>query len=247
MSACTAAKAVIAMNKSTENFIVLKHDRRVMYEEGAEEHAEIVANKLNGAVAAVEKSQYRKFEKSITVHVCNTVESFTAYCVDHNAAGCVLNERLFLAPKAFQPGNEVLTHELSHLHMEQKLGMITWHSRYPSWFQEGLAVYVSGGQGASKVTPKEARQAITLGSHFTPDANGSLIFRKTAYSYGLKPNMFYRQSSLFVEYLHNLDELKFKALLLYVADGKKFENAFFSAYGASLSEIWEKFVQQLKA
>ena len=247
MSACTATKAVIAMNKSTEHFITLKHDSRILYEEGAEKSAEIVANELDGAVAAVEKRQYRKFVKPVTVHVCSTVESFTAYCVDRNAAGCVLNERLFLAPKAFQPGNEALVHELSHLHMEQRLGMIAWHSGYPSWFQEGLAVYVSHGQGASKVSPEEARKAVALGSHFTPDADGGLIFRKTARSYGLKPNMFYRQSSLFVEYLHDLDALKFKAFLLAVEDGKGFEDAFSSAYGASLNEIWEKFVRQQKA
>jgi len=247
ISSCTAAKAVVAMNKSTDHFIVLEKDKRVVYEAGAEKFAEIVADKLDAAIDSVERGQYRKFTKPVTIHICNSVESFTAYCVEHRAAGCVLNERLFLAPKNFQPHKEALTHELSHLHMEQQLGMLSWHSRYPSWFQEGLATYISHGEGASKVTPDEAKKAIALGSSFSPDLSGSLIFAKTASSYGLKPNMFYRQASMFVEYLHDLDVMKFKTFLLSVEDGKDFEKSFSSAYGATLNEIWKKFIQQQKA
>jgi len=247
ISACTAAKAVIAINKSTDHFIVLENDDRILYEKGAEKFAEIVANKLDAAVASVEKGQYRKFTKPVIVHICNTVESFTAYCVEHRAAGCVLNERLFLAPKNFQPYKEALTHELSHLHIEQQLGMVKWHSGYPSWFQEGLATYISHGEGASKVTPDEARKAIAEGKTFTPNTSGSLIFRKAAHSFGLTPNMFYRQSSMFIEYLYNIDEMKFKTFLLSVEDGKNFEESFSSVYGETLNEIWQKFIQRQKA
>ncbi len=246
MSGCTAAKAVVAMNKSTDQFITLEQDTRILYEKGAEKHAQTVAIKLDSAIQTVEQKQYRKFTKPVKVHICNTIESFTSYCVNHHAAGCVLNERLFLSPKNFISNQDALTHELSHLHIEQQLGMISWHSGYPSWFQEGLATYVSGGQGANKVTVEEARKAINQGSTFNPETSGNLIFRKTAYSYGLKSHMFYRQASMFVEYLHNLDKLKFKTLLLFVEDGKGFETAFSDAYSAPLSEIWKKFLQQQK-
>lgn len=246
ISSCTAAKAMVAMHKSTDHFITLKKDRRVVYETGAEKFAEIIADRLDAAIDSVERGQYRKFTKPVTIHICNSVESFTAYCVEHRAAGCVLNERLFLAPKNFQPHNEALTHELSHLHLEQQLGMLTWHSGYPSWFQEGLATYISHGEGASKVTPDEARKAIALGSSFLPDLTGSLILPKTARSYSLKPNMFYRQASMFVEYLHSLDADKFKTFLLSVEDGNDFEKSFSFAYGTNLKEIWKIFVQQQK-
>ncbi|NOX75071.1 MAG: hypothetical protein GXP17_00305 [Gammaproteobacteria bacterium] len=246
LSSCTAVKAVAAMNKSTDRFITLEKDKRVVYEAGAEKFAEIIAEKLDAAIESVERGQYKKFTKPVTIHTCNSVESFTAYCVERRAAGCVLNERLFLAPKNFQPRKEALIHELSHLHMEQQLGMLVWHSRYPSWFQEGLATYISHGEGASKVTPDEARRAIALGLFFTPDLSGNLLFAKTASSYGLKPNMFYRQASLFIEYFHDVDAMKFKALLLSVEEGKDFEKSFSSIYGASLDEIWKKFIQQQK-
>lgn len=247
MSSCTAVKAVHAMNKSTDQFIVLEQDVRVLYENGAEKHAQSLVNKLDIAIQTVEQKQYRKFTKPVKVHVSNTIESFTDYCVNQHAAGCVLNERLFLSPKNFISNHDVLIHELSHLHIEQQLGMISWHSGYPSWFKEGLATYVSNGQGASKVTEEEARKAIIRGSTFKPETSGSLIFQKTAYSYGLKSHMFYRQASMLVKYLHDLNELKFKGFILSIADGRDFEKAFYAAYGVSLSDMWEKFIQKQRA
>ncbi len=246
ITSCTATKAVIAMNKSTNQFIVLEQDKRVLYEKGAKKHAEILANKLDTAVQTVEQKQYKKFTKPITVYICNSIESFTDYCVQSQASGCVLNERLFLSPKNFQANRQALTHELSHLHMEQQLGMFAWHSGYPAWFQEGLATYVSNGEGASRVSPGEAGKAIAEGKTFTPNMSGSLIFRKAAHSFGLTPNMFYRQAAMFIEYLHDIDTMKFKTFLLSVEAGKNFEKSFSSAYGATLNEIWKEFIRQQK-
>jgi len=178
MGSCSAAKAVVAMNKSTDHFVALENDTRVLYEAGAGDLAKSVGDYLSAAIHTVEQRQYRKFSKPIVVHVCDTLESFTAYCVQSRAAGCVLNERLFLAPKAGKRIYAILTHELSHLHMEQQLGMVDWHSKYPSWFQEGLAVYVSGGGGAEEVTPDEAGKSIAKGLSFVPGTNGSLLSKK---------------------------------------------------------------------
>lgn len=244
MGACSAARAVIAMNKSTDHFVALENDTRVLYEVGAGAFAESVGYHLAAAIHTVEQRQYRKFSKPIVVHVCDTLESFTAYCTQSRAAGCVLNERLFLAPKAGKRIYAILTHELSHLHMEQQLGMVDWHSGYPSWFQEGLAVYVSGGGGAEKVTPDEAGKSIAEGLSFTPDTSGSLLSKKTPSSYGLNPQMFYRQASLFVEYMHGLDEMKFRSFLLAVEDGQDFENALSATYDQPIGVIWHSFVQQ---
>ncbi len=246
-TSCTATKAVIAMNKSTNQFIALEQDKRVLYEKGAKKYAETVANELDTAVQTVEQKQYKKFTKPVTIYICNSIESFTNYCVHSQASGCVLNERLFLSPKNFQANRQALTHELSHLHIEQQLGMFAWHSGYPAWFQEGLATYVSNGEGANRVSSDEARKAIAKGKTFTPNMSGSLIFRKAAHSFGLKPNMFYRQAAMFIEYLHSIDRMKFKTLLLSVEAGENFEKSFSSAYGATLNEIWKKFIQQKKA
>ncbi len=247
MSSCTATKAIIAMSMSTEQFIVLEDDTRVLYERGAKKSAQVIANKLTSAINTVEHKQYKKFTKPVTVYVCNSIESFTDYCVHSQASGCVLNERLFLSPKNFQNDQNALTHELSHLHIEQQLGMFTWHARYPAWFQEGLATYVSDGEGAHRVSIDDAREAIANGKTFTPDTSGNLIFRKTAHSFGLTPNMFYRQAALFIAYLHHIDTIKFKTLILSIEKGKAFEQSFFSAYGEPLCKIWQAFVQQQKS
>jgi len=244
MTSCTAAKAVVAMNRSTSQFIALEQDKRVLYEQGAKEHAVIISNELDSAVNTVEQKQYKTFIKPVTIYICNSIESFTDYCLQSKASGCVINERLFLSPKAFQAKHQVLTHELSHLHMEQQLGLFDWVSGYPVWFQEGLAVYVSNGEGANRVAPEEARKAMAKGKTFAPNLSGSLLFRKTAYSFDLKPNMFYRQAGMFVEYLHNIDEKKFKTFLLSIEAGENFEKSFLSAYGVSLSETWEQFIQK---
>lgn len=246
ITSCTATKAVIAMNKSTNQFIALDQDKRVLYEKGARKYAETVASKLDTAIQTVEKKQYKKFTKPFTVHICNSVKSFTDYCVKSQASGCVLNERLFLSPKNFRANQQALTHELSHLHVEQQLGIFAWHSEYPAWFQEGLATFVSNGEGANRVDPDEARKAISEGRTFTPNMSGSLIFRKEAHSFGLKPNMFYRQAAMFIEYLHNIDRMKFKTFLLSVEAGENFAESFFAAYGVGLNEIWKKFIQQQK-
>lgn len=247
ITSCTATKAVVAMNKPTNQFIALERDKRIFYEKGAEKYAETVANKLDTAIQTVEQKQYKKFTKPVTVYICNSVESFAGYCVYSQASGCVLNERLFLSPKNFHANRHALTHELSHLHIEQQLGMFAWHSGYPAWFQEGLATYVSDGEGANRVSLDEAKKAIAQGKTFTPNTSGSLIFRKAARSFGLTPNMFYRQASMFVGYLHNIDEKKFKTFLLSVEAGKDFEESFSSAYGETLDDLWKKFIQRQKA
>jgi len=248
MIGCTLAKAAIALQRPTGHFVLLEEDPRVRYEVGAKALAKAVSDELDQAVRTIERLQYREFAKPVRVHICNTVECFAAYCVVREAAGCVLNERLFLSPKesAAERLPRILRHELSHLHLEQQLGMIHWHLNVPAWFQEGLAVYASGGGGAEKVSPAAAKEAIALGRSFFPDESGRLFFRKSARSCGLKAHMFYRQASLFVRYLHRLDASQFKALIRSLGQKSRLGDAISSAYGMSLSQLWKKFVQEQK-
>ena len=93
------------------------------------------------------------------------------------------------------------THELSHLHLIQQIGATKYVRNIPSWFAKGLAVFVSNGGGAENVSEKDAARAILNGACFHPDSTGNILFPKTASSYHLKPHMFYRQSSMFVQYI----------------------------------------------
>lgn len=246
---CTAAKAVVAMNKSTDTFEVLESDSRVRYEIGSEINAQIVADNLDRAIGLIEQRQYSEFAKPVDIYVTATVDSFTSFCVLSRAGGCVLNERLFISPK---PENtperipQILTHELSHLHMEQHVGVWKWKSNVPAWFREGLAVYASDGSGAESVSREEAEMAIVSGKMFTPNITGSLLFPKTANTFGLKPHMFYRQADLFVSWLHEKDMKNFGTLIANIQAGETIEKAMRNAFGVGVLENWQRFINEQK-
>lgn len=99
---------------------------------------------------------------------------------------------------------------------------------------------------AETVSETEARKAIMEGKHFLPETRGSILFPKSASSYGLKPYMFYRQSAMFVTYLKHLDEEKFRNFLLSLEDGQNFKKSFTAVFRMSIDKIWQEFVHQLK-
>jgi hypothetical protein len=228
--------------KSTAQFVPLASDVRVRYEPGAEGMAQMVAQALPLAIRTIEAQQYAPFVKPVTVYVYASLESFQSYGLSVGyAGGFVFNQRLFLSPKPENTAERIprlLTHELSHLHLEQRLGLLRWNSAIPAWFQEGLAVHVSGGGGAENVSEGEAREAIADGRHFVPEATGHLLFRKGVSVYRLQQHMFYRPSGMFVAHLKQRDEAQFKALLLAVQERESLQATFQSAYGSSLEMLW---------
>lgn len=246
---CRLVRIGLATLRSTAHFVALESDKRILYEPGAKEFARKVAGYLPEAVATVEKEQYRPFTKPVFVYVCATEESFARFTsVSKDIRGALI-KKIFLSEKLWRQPESIkliLTHELSHLHLQQQIGWYNFSDNLPAWFKEGLATSVSNGGGAETVSETEARKAIIEGKHFIPETKDSLLFPKSGSSYGLKPHMFYRQSAMFVAYLKKLDETKFRAFLLALEDGKNFKKSFISIFGTSIDEIWQQFVQQLK-
>jgi len=118
----------------------------------------------------------------------------------------------------------------------------------PSWFHEGFATFVSDGGGAQQVTASEARAAIRSGKHFMPLEEAGIkdmLFPKYASYWGLKHHMFYRQSMLFVAYLKERDEEKYKKFLLEIHEGRCFAESFHEAFGEDISAMWEQFKTSL--
>jgi len=243
LSSCNFAKSVVAINKSTEHFKVSQRDSRVLYEEGAQTFANQVYTQLNAATQAVESKLYQPFSKPVFVFVCASKESFVGYCVNTKASGCVSNARLFLAPSSFEKDSFVLTHELSHLHMAMRLDSLFWYLKVPVWFHEGLAVYVSKGEGTGDVNTAMASASIVSGETFVPNTSVNILSRKYASTFNLEPHMFYRQAGMFVAFLHDIDEEKFKTFILAIEDGKAFETAFIDAYQQPIEKLWDEFVQ----
>ena len=247
---CSAANGLAHYFKSTSHFRALPVDERVLFEEGGEDFAKTVAMLLPVAVKTVEQEQYGRFPKGIRVYVCATTESFEEL-TGRKARGLAYRGSVFLSPRLLDNPEEVpayLTHELSHLFMLQYRGLYGFMTT-PPWFNEGLAVYVSKGGGAGNVTEKEAVGSMLSGKVFQPDTAGSLLdflFPKYGSHWGLKPHMFYRQSSLFVTFLKENNDGSFKELLVSLQGGEPFETAFQKAYGSTTREAWQLFIQQLK-
>jgi hypothetical protein len=238
-----------ALFRSTAQFQTWPADARVRYEPGAEALAAEVASALPVAIRTVEERQYRPFLIAPTVYVCATIASYASYGPDAQSGGHVLNQRLFISPKPANTAERVprvLTHELSHLHLEQRVGSVRWMRAYPPWFQEGLAAFVSDGGGAEGVSAADARRALAAGRALVPETTSGLFRRKTAHSYGLDAHLFYREGELFLATLHDQDAAKFQQFLLAVEDGRALGDAFEAAFSETLASAWARFVTDAK-
>ncbi len=251
ISGCSIIRTGLASLKSTSDFRPLTADSRVLAEPGSEGLAKSAAEYLPEAIATVEKAQYRLFAKPVAVYVCRSEESFASHTGLPKEVRGALTTKVFLSGRLMRPEfrnttKAILTHELSHLHLQQRLGVYSYNAKLPAWFQEGLAVLVSGGGGAETVSDDDAGRAILKGMRFTPEAKGSFFFHKSAKSYGLEPHMFYRQAALFVGYLRDLSDVRFGLFILAIEDGKDFAKVFRSIYDMSIDEAWDDFVIELR-
>ena len=96
-----------------------------------------------------------------------------------------------------------------------------------------------------KVTHEAAKQSMLQGNTFTPNKSGSLIFPKTAFWFGLKPQMFYRQSSMFVDYLSNNYKVELQEFIAMLFDDMEFNEAFNKAFDKSIDGVWVEFIDSL--
>jgi hypothetical protein len=230
--------------RGTAHFLPSAVDARVRFEAGAGKLADIVARALPDAIATVEREQYGAFAKPVVIHVCATPESIVAYGGPKGAGGFVLNGRLFVSPKPQNTAERmpgILAHELSHLHFEQRLGMVAYATHLPSWFKEGLAVFVSSGGGAESVSESEARAAIAAGRTFAPAVSGRLLFERSGRSYGLSEHMWYRQSALLIQFLKEKDAVAFRDLMARLAQGERFERVLHACYKADIEALVREF------
>lgn len=243
-----------ALLKSREHFTPVAFDPRVLYEPGMREEAELTASSLPSAMSLVEDQQLLPVARPFTVYVCGSQSSFNAYMAAPEAAaarGVKIGNSVYLSPECFSSWRgdthaEVLTHELSHLQLYQRIGHLRYLWNLPTWFVEGLAVTVSGG-GGEGVTAPEARGAVLSGYHLTPDDRGSWLRPKRAADYGIETFMFYRQSELFVTHIRDRDPRAFERFLLDLQEGDRrpFAEAFEDAFGTDVAGMWEEFVDSL--
>lgn len=234
---CAALPGYRDAGEKLAHFQVLEADPRVLYEPGARAFAERVSPLLPEALARVEAAHYRPFAADPRVYVCGTEECFRAVVPEppNLTAAVAYDNRLVLHPRLFNREPErlapVLAHELSHLHLGQRIGH--YSPALPVWFHEGLASHAAGGGGADLVIDEQAREAIRAGRHFDPDERHDAGGRKDAGHWDLDMSLFYRQSLMLVEHLKARGEERFRQLLLAIQQKMDFDAAFDSAFGAS--------------
>lgn len=244
-------------------FASLAQDRRVHYEPGAENYARAIAAALPAAIATVEAAQGRPFREPIVVVVYATNEAYQSEngTGSYVPLGTTFMHRIMLAPRLWSYPELsrtslrlILTHELSHLHFEGHRGLFAY-AHLPSWFLEGIAVMVSGGGGAQRVSPEAARAAIAagrtiriidrtalFGSNFDDPQPRSIADGDEQYYY----HMYYRQAALFVAYLRDKDPVGFARFLNNLLDGKEFGLSFQNSLGSSPTKAWREFVTVTK-
>lgn len=217
-----------------DRFVPLAGDSRIWVEPGYEAYGARVAAALPAAVAAVEAAHYLPFSRPPRVYVCGSDACFTRHVLTPKLSAAVVpDNRLILSPNL--DGREshrlpaLLTHELAHLHLGQRIGH--YHSTLPVWFHEGWASLTASGGGGDYATDGEAYAAIRAGKRINLAVRDTPDKRHRAAASRLNIFEFYRQSMLLVGWLKAQDEARFRALVLAVQDNTDFEIAFWNLYG----------------
>lgn len=259
LQSCSLVKIGIAYTESTKHFLSHAEDSRVLYEAGAGVLSNIIATHMEDSIATVESMHSEKFYSEVKVHICATLICYEKYTTMRKSRGATIGDKVFLSPKLLtrpKTIKRVLTHELSHLHLAQKLGGFALYNNVPSWFQEGLATLTSDGGGAENVSILAAVKALKTQIFFTPEINASVFQIKNADSYGFTgnysdpffaQNMYYRQSSMFVDYLKRTNTKGFNDLIRQVLRGETFEKTFIENYDLGLEDSWYSFIREIKA
>lgn len=217
-----------------DSFVPLASDARVWVEPGHEAFGARVAAALPAAVARVEAAHYLPFARPPRVYVCGSDACFRRYVLTPKLSAAVVpDNRLILSPKL--DGSEshrlaaLLTHELAHLHLGQRIGH--YHSTLPVWFHEGWASLTAEGGGAEYATDARVFEAIRSGRRVNLGVRDTPDRRHRASASNLDIFEFYRQSMLLVGWLKAQDEARFRQLALAVQANTDFEIAFWNLYG----------------
>jgi hypothetical protein len=217
-----------------DGFRQLPQDARVWVEPGAEAYGQRVSALLDSAIEKVEAANYLPFAETPGIYVCGTDDCFKRYVLTPRLSAAVIpDNRLILSPNLngrekwrLQP---LLLHELSHLHLGQRVGH--FHYNIPVWFHEGWASLTAEGGGAEFATDEQAYEAAQNGQVIDLTQRDAPGIRHKASAFGLNIHVFYRQAMLLVQSLKQRDPERFRQLALAVQGNQDFEIAFWDIYG----------------
>lgn len=239
----------MALLKSKSHFIVHSKDSRVLFEPGAEEYADEIAECLQEAIKRVEDGHFKLFKKPFKVYVCHTQKSHNQFIADpsnYPIRGAALLGNVFISPAAFSfdgkdTHKESLTHELSHLHLSQRLGFFGMR-KIPFWFTEGLANCIAGS-GGEGVSERQAIDSIKNGMSFTLREEGGLFksWHKVVSTAGISARMFHKQNKMFVKFMMDYNPEAFQNFLLEIQEGASFFERFNANFRIDITDMWKRF------
>jgi hypothetical protein len=116
---------MFAMARSTDDFMSLKDNPSIQYEQGSKALAESISPFVHPAIQTIENRQ-GDFREAVIIYLPNSIDRFADYCASTRPSSCVVGDRLFMSPKLLDqqeriPG--ILVHELSHLQFTQSVGL----------------------------------------------------------------------------------------------------------------------------
>jgi hypothetical protein len=236
----------------------LPDNSQVHYEPGAEDFARDIAALLPDAITRVETAHGRRFAHAVTVGAYATPEAFVAANGLGSDAprGVTFFGRVNLSSKLFWPERPrlpaILTHELSHAHIQWWIGENAY-IHLPKWFKEGLAVTVSGGGGAEAVSEEDARAAMQRGEQIAIYDAGGLQDLLADIRFDRAPAtttpswypvvLAYREAGMFVNYLRESDGPAFDRMMSAILDGRAFGEAVDVGYHDDVRSLWQKFTK----
>jgi hypothetical protein len=168
--------------------------------------------------------------------------------------GVTFAGRVNLSPKLFWPQHRrlraILTHELSHAHVQGWIGEYKY-VYLPTWFKEGLAVMISEGGGAELVSEDEARAAIQRGERLVinnavslPNSIDVRLEKTPANTPSWYPVVLaYREAGMFLSYLRESDRSAFDRMMNAILDGRPFVEAVTAGYHDDERSLWEAFIK----
>ncbi len=248
LTGCSAMVGNPGARQPMQGFVPLPEDDRVWVEPGAEDFGRKVSRQLDAAIAKVEAAHYLPFASMPRIHACGNEACFSRHVFTPRLSAAVIpDNRLILSPNL--DGSEkwrlqnLLVHELAHLHLGQRVGH--YHYNIPVWFHEGWASLTAEGGGAEFATDAQVIEAARAGKRINFSARDLPDRRHRAGAFDLDVHIFYRQAMLVVGHLKNRGPDDFRKLVLALQDNQDFEIAFWDIYGAGPERILAGALQSL--
>lgn len=246
---------IVGLLNTPDRLPPLSAGSQVHYQPGAEDFARDAAALLPAAIARVEEVHGRPYAHPVIVGVYATPEAYATANGLGSAApiGVTFAGRVNLSPKLSGPQHQrlraILTHELSHAHIQGWIGEFDY-LYLPSWFKEGLAVMLSGGGGAEFVSDDEARAAMQRGEKIVIDDGG--LSKSADVPLEKEPEnkppwypvvLAYREAGMFAGYLRESNRPGFDCMMNAILDGRPFAEAVTVGYHDNVRSLWERFTK----